>query len=103
MSSRELDLYTQATDGAQRPVGRQRIRPETLAVRWGAVHGRQIALFEARGLNHTWWLWGPSDGRFADYIHYFNPLLGPNPANRQELRIENLITSPSRFTLHVSR
>ncbi len=51
----------------------------------------QMALFEARGLNHAWWLWGPSDGRFVEYAHYFNPLLGPEPANRQEVTTSDLL------------
>ena len=51
----------------------------------------QMALFEDRGLNHAWWLWGPSDERFVEYTHFFNPRLGPDPANRQEVTTSALL------------
>ena len=51
----------------------------------------QMALFEQRGLNHALWLWSPADARFTEYTHYFNPLLGPNPANRTEVQTSALI------------
>jgi hypothetical protein len=50
-----------------------------------------MLLFEQRGLNHAWWLWSPADPRFVDYTHEFNPLLGPNPANRDEVTTSALL------------
>ena len=51
-----------------------------------------MTLFEQRGLNHAWWLWAPADPRFTEYVHSFNPLLGANPANRQEVSSSALLT-----------
>lgn len=50
-----------------------------------------MALFEQRGLNHALWLWAPADEGFVEYTHYFNPLLGPNPANREEVQTNDLL------------
>lgn len=50
-----------------------------------------MALLEQRGLNHAWWLWAPSDERFTEYTHYFNPRLGPSPANRDEVATSLLL------------
>lgn len=51
----------------------------------------EMALFEQRGLNHALWLWAPADERFVEYTHYFNPLLGPDPANREEVPTSDLL------------
>jgi hypothetical protein len=51
----------------------------------------QMALFEQRGLNQALWLWAPADPRFTDYTHEFNPLLGPDPAHRQEVQTSALL------------
>jgi hypothetical protein len=51
----------------------------------------EMALFEQRGLNHALWLWAPADERFVEYTHYFNPLLGPDPANREEVQTSHLL------------
>jgi hypothetical protein len=51
----------------------------------------QMALFEQRDLNHALWLWAPSDERFTEYTHYFNPLLGSDPNNRTEVATSDLL------------
>jgi hypothetical protein len=51
----------------------------------------QMAWFEQRHLNHALWLWSPSDERFTEYTHYFNPLLGPDPNNRDEVVTRDLL------------
>lgn len=55
-----------------------------------------MALFEQRGLNHAWWLWSPADPRFVDYTHEFNPLLGPDPDNRDEVTTSALLQTIRR-------
>ncbi len=51
----------------------------------------QMALFEQRGLNHAWWAWQTSDERFAEVVHDFNLLLGPDPDNRQKVTTSALL------------
>lgn len=50
-----------------------------------------MALLEQHELNHAWWLWAPTTGDFVEYTHFFNPLLGPNPNNLQEVQTSNLL------------
>lgn len=51
----------------------------------------QMALFEQRGLNHTWWLWETSDVRFSTVYDAFNLRFGPNPNNHQEVTSSDLL------------
>ena len=51
----------------------------------------QMALFEQRGLNHSWWLWETSDARFSAISDDFNPLFGPDPGHHQEVTGSDLL------------
>ena len=50
-----------------------------------------MALLEQRELNHAWWLWASPGGDFVEFTHYFNPLLGSDPDNRQEVQTSDLL------------
>jgi hypothetical protein len=57
----------------------------------GQFMANLMALFEQRGMNHAWWLWSPADPLFVEYTHEFNPLLGPDPTNRDEVAASPLL------------
>lgn len=51
----------------------------------------QMALFEQRGLNHSWWLWETSDVRFSAISDDFNLRFGPDPNHHQEVTGSDLL------------
>lgn len=81
-----LDNYFQTIDIFQERWGVPVAVNEYGIVRWvpggAAFLDDQLALFEARGLNHAIWMWDPSWEPWTEEVNSMNFRFGPDPQNQ---------------------